>query len=57
MENRKTNADTPTDADLFGNNQYVRRKPLCPANGTYTLNAVDTVPTCSIAGPPAHALP
>jgi prepilin-type N-terminal cleavage/methylation domain-containing protein len=57
MEMRKTNADTPVDGDLFGSTLYVRSKPLCPANGTYTLNAVDTLPTCSIVGPPAHALP
>ena len=54
MENRKTNADTPGDADLFGNTQYIRTKPSCPGGGTYTLAAVDTAPTCTVAG---HALP
>ena len=28
--------------------------PVCPASGKYTINAVATAPTCSIAG---HALP
>ena len=28
--------------------------PTCPSGGVYTLNAIDAVPTCSIAG---HALP
>ena len=54
MENRKTNADTPVDADLFGTTAYIRVKPICPGGGTYTLNAVDTTPSCSVAG---HALP
>ena len=54
MENRKTMADTPGDADLFGAAAYIRVKPLCPANGNYTLGAVDTPPACSVAG---HALP
>ena len=57
MENRKTNADTPTDANLFGATAYIRVKPTCPGGGAYTLNAVDTLPACSIVGPPAHALP
>jgi prepilin-type N-terminal cleavage/methylation domain-containing protein len=57
MEMRKTNADTPTDADLFGTTAYIKVKPRCPADGTYSLNAVDAAPTCSIVGPPAHALP
>jgi len=54
MENRKTNANTPVDADLFGAAAYIRVKPTCPGGGTYALNAVDTLPTCTIAG---HALP
>ncbi len=54
MENRKTNADTPGDADLFGTSAYIKTKPTCPANGTYALNAVDSAPTCTVAG---HALP
>lgn len=28
--------------------------PKCPANGTYTINAVSTPPTCSVAN---HVLP
>jgi len=54
MENRKTNADTPVDADLFAATAYIRSKPICPGGGTYTLNAVDTAPTCNVA---LHALP
>jgi prepilin-type N-terminal cleavage/methylation domain-containing protein len=54
MENRKTNANTPLDADLFGPTEYIRVKPICPGGGVYTLNAVDTLPTCNIA---LHVLP
>jgi prepilin-type N-terminal cleavage/methylation domain-containing protein len=54
MENRKTNADTPNDIDLFAPTAYIKTKPACPGGGTYTLAAVDSPPTCSVAG---HALP
>ncbi len=54
MENRKTNADTPGDGDLFGATAYIKTKPTCPGGGTYALNAVDAAPTCSVSG---HALP
>src|SRR5205085_1036145 len=32
-------------------NQYIKglTTPVCPANGTYTYNAVDTAPVCSLA--------
>ena len=48
LEQRKTNGDVPTDADLFGATSYIREKPSCPAGGSYTLNQVDTKPTCTI---------
>jgi hypothetical protein len=35
---------------FFGNSTA----PVCPSGGVYTVNSVDTPPTCSIAG---HALP
>jgi hypothetical protein len=40
----------PTDADLFGVDLYIREKPVCPAEGTYTLGAVHQKPRCSIRG-------
>ena len=49
LEQRKTNTDSPTDADLFGNTSYIREKPSCPAGGSYSLNDVQTKPTCTIA--------
>lgn len=43
----------PTVKDLL---PYFKEKgfPECPDGGTYSLNAVDEVPTCSVAG---HTLP
>src|SRR5678815_1257127 len=40
LEQKKNNADTPDDTDLFGATVYIREKPPCPANGTYTLGTV-----------------
>ncbi len=53
LEMRKSDADVPTDADLFGPGKTIRRKPLCPANGSYDLKAVSEEPTCTV---PDHAL-
>ena len=50
LEMKKVNTDTPGDSDLFGATQYIREKPNCPGGGTYTVAAVDTKPTCSVAG-------
>ena len=50
LEYRKSDADVPSDADLFGADRGIEEKPECPAGGTYTLNAVSAKPTCSVAG-------
>ena len=49
----KPDTAVPTVKDLL---PYFKDKgfPECPEGGTYSLNAVDEVPTCSI---PEHALP
>jgi type II secretory pathway pseudopilin PulG len=54
LDNRRLPTDVPTDADLFGTNAYMRLKPSCPSGGAYTLNQVDTQPTCDYAG---HSVP
>jgi hypothetical protein len=54
LELKKTPEDIPADSDLFGPEQYVKVKPVCPLNGVYTLKAVKDKPTCSVAG---HSLP
>ena len=50
LEMKKTPSDTPGDTDLFGSSAYIREKPDCPANGSYTLQPVDTKPSCSYSG-------
>ena len=55
LEQKKTSTDTPTEADLYGANRYIARTPICPGGGSYTINAVDTAPTCSLS-PSGHFL-
>ena len=47
---QKQPVDTPTDDDLFGPGKPLPQKPVCPANGIYTLNQVQIKPTCTIPG-------
>ncbi len=48
LENRKTAADLPTEADLA---RYLKNGiPKCPGGGVYTIGTVEVVPTCSIRG-------
>lgn len=47
IDNKKTSADTPTEADLYGADKYVKSTPACQASGTYTIAAIGTTPTCS----------
>ena len=56
LEMKKNNADTPTTSDLYGSTNYIRDEPKCPGGGTYTLNAVDTKPACSLATAQLHTL-
>jgi prepilin-type N-terminal cleavage/methylation domain-containing protein len=50
VENKKLSGDTPVDADLFGDTLYIRTKPVCPAGGTYSLEAVREKPGCEKPG-------
>jgi predicted nuclease with TOPRIM domain len=53
LENKKAPTDVPTAADLA---PYILPKDLqiaCPSGGTYSINAVNQPPTCTI---PGHAL-
>src|SRR5262245_33816498 len=49
LENKKTSTDTPTTGDLYGSTKYIRDEPTCPASGTYSINTVDTRPTCTVS--------
>ena len=57
LEMKKNNSDTPTTSDLYGSTNYIRDEPKCPGGGTYTLNAVDTKPVCSLSTAQGHTLP
>jgi prepilin-type N-terminal cleavage/methylation domain-containing protein len=50
LELKKNLSDTPGDDELFGQTLYIRTKPECPGGGTYTMQPVDTAPTCSKSG-------
>jgi DNA repair exonuclease SbcCD ATPase subunit len=47
---QKQPTDTPTEDDLFGPGKPLPQKPVCPANGIYTLNQVQVKATCTIPG-------
>jgi len=52
LENKKETTDTPTRSEImvyFPNRPF----PVCPAGGTYTINAVGEEPTCTV---PNHRL-
>jgi prepilin-type N-terminal cleavage/methylation domain-containing protein len=49
LETRKSSSDVPSDGDLFGPEKYIREKPTCPANGTYSIGEVSAKPTCSVS--------
>jgi chromosome segregation ATPase len=53
LEKNKTTDAVPTAQDLL---PYLKDAvfPVCPEGGTYSINMVDAVPTCTIQG---HALP
>ena len=36
LENRKTQTETPTDADLFGPTRYMAARPTCPSGDVHT---------------------
>ena len=56
LEQKKNNSDTPVTSDVYGATQYIRDQPFCPGGGTYTMNAVDTKPTCTLGATAQHSL-
>ena len=51
LDNLKSPGSVPTMSEIA---HYVTPEELkCPADGTYTLNSIDTPPTCSV---PGHAI-
>ena len=53
LENHKSSSSVPVDSDLFGETRYIRRKPICPLGGKYTLGRVDEYARCTV---PEHNL-
>jgi len=48
LEKKKSAGSAAVDAEI---NDYIKGgAPKCPAGGSYTYNAVDTPPACSIDG-------
>jgi general secretion pathway protein G len=56
LEKDKTLDDTPVDSELFGSTNYLRDKPVCPAGGTYAINAIRNYPSCSLSSTQGHSL-
>jgi general secretion pathway protein G len=56
LDNHKLPTDVPTAAELFGPDGYIRYEPTCPGGGIYSINAVDTPPSCSLTNL-NHTLP
>lgn len=50
MDNNRGAADEPALSDLAGPGKYIKATPVCPENGTYTVGALGTPPTCSVGG-------
>lgn len=44
--------DTPSKSELVP--MYMKYFPICPMNGTYTINSIEKFPTCTF---PGHFLP
>jgi prepilin-type N-terminal cleavage/methylation domain-containing protein len=46
MDQKAGSTASPVQSDLSPT--YVRSYPTCPESGTYTINDISTLPTCSI---------
>ena len=52
LDKKQPTVASPTDADLYGKENYIEHKPDCPAGGAYSLNTVGEKCTCNLV---AHA--
>jgi len=43
--------ETPTWTDLVGATLYIKSTPSCPAGGAYSINSINTAPTCDYSLP------
>lgn len=51
MDLRLQDTDVPTTSELTP--MYLRVFPVCPMQGTYSINSIETLPTCTY---PDHVL-
>lgn len=49
VDNQKLDDDVPTWNDLVGTAGPLRKSPVCPAGGVYTINSVGEDPACSLS--------
>ena len=58
MENGKNDTATPAWADLINGDGsgYLKKTPVCPAEGTYTIGSMAEVALCSVTTPSNHNL-
>jgi prepilin-type N-terminal cleavage/methylation domain-containing protein len=49
VEHNKSATDTPAWDTLLGVYEYLRSSPQCAANGTYSINNVNSDPNCSLS--------
>jgi prepilin-type N-terminal cleavage/methylation domain-containing protein len=47
LESKASDTNAPADTDLFGTGKFMSEKPKCPANGTYSLNALNLKVSCT----------
>lgn len=49
----------PGWTDLIGDTLYVRKTPVCPSSGDYTIGAINSDPSCSLSAqdPFPHVFP
>ncbi len=50
MDNNRGPSDAPTMLELAVPGVYMKGTPICPGGGSYTINPMSDLPTCSIGG-------
>jgi len=55
-ENKQV-TETPAQTDIIGPQLYLKKFPICPSGGSYSILNVGTKPTCSLAAVDGHSLP
>ena len=56
LEEKQPAGATPNWTDLVGVQSYIRKSPVCPAGGTYSLKTVGVDPSCTLSAD-GHELP